>query len=40
MGVLTLLAFDAHGHERPDLRRTGYISAEELLSVMHALQSH
>jgi len=24
----------------PDLRRAGYISAEEFLGVMHALQSH
>lgn len=33
------LAFDAQGRERPELRRTGYISAEELLGVMHTLQS-
>jgi len=40
IGVPTLLAFDAQGRERPDLRRAGYISAEEFLGVMHALQSH
>ncbi|MBI3088149.1 MAG: thioredoxin fold domain-containing protein [Candidatus Omnitrophica bacterium] len=37
-GVPTLLAFDAHGRERRDLRRDGYVSAEELLGVMQALE--
>ncbi|MBI3083133.1 MAG: hypothetical protein HYY90_02040 [Candidatus Omnitrophica bacterium] len=40
VGVPTLLAFDAQGREQSELRRTGYISAGELLGVMHALQSH
>lgn len=40
IGVPTLLAFDAQGRERPELRRTGYISTEELLGVMHSVQSH
>lgn len=35
-----VLAFDAQGRERPKLRRTSYISAEELLGVMHSVQSH
>jgi len=40
IGVPTLLAFDGQGHERPELRRTGYISADELLGVLQSLQSH
>ena len=37
-GVPSLVVFDAKGRERRDLRRDGYVSAEELLEVMRALQ--
>ena len=37
-GVATLVVFDRKGRERRDLRRDGYISAQELLDVMRSLQ--
>ena len=37
-GAPTVLIFDARGRERRDLRRDGYLSAGELLSVMRAPQ--
>lgn len=37
-GVPTLVAFDAQGRERRDLRRDGYLNAEEVLEVLEALQ--
>lgn len=37
-GVPTLVVFDARGRERRDLRREGYVSAEEVLDVMRAMQ--
>ena len=37
-GVPSLVVFDAKGQERPDLRRDGYLTAEELLEVMRTLQ--
>ncbi len=40
VGVPTLLAFDGQGREQLELRRTGYISAEELLGVMDSLHLH
>ncbi len=40
VGVPTLLAFDDQGREWTDLRRAGYISAQELLEIMHTLQGH
>ncbi|MBI3320503.1 MAG: thioredoxin family protein [Candidatus Omnitrophica bacterium] len=39
LGVPTLLVFDGEGRHRRDLSQTGYLDAEELLSVMSKAQA-